>query len=88
MDSHGQLTPFLQVDLSHYHQKQTLPQVWSSNSSIFVLGRVLSCEETDLQGANLGYVMPRSEALDIDTPWDFRLAELTIADLRLSASTV
>jgi CMP-N-acetylneuraminic acid synthetase len=30
-------------------------------------------------GRTFGYVMPQSEAVDVDTPWDFRLAELIIA---------
>jgi CMP-N,N'-diacetyllegionaminic acid synthase len=80
MDPAGQLTPFLQVDLLHYHQKQTLPQVWSSNSSIYVLRRESFLARKEIYGGRtFGYVMPRSEALDIDTPWDFHLAELIIA---------
>lgn len=39
----------------------------------------LACREI-YGGRTFGYVMPRSEAVDIDTPWDFRLAELIIAN--------
>ena len=64
MDPAGQLTPFLQVDLLDYHQKQTLPQVWSSNSSIFVLRRESFLARKEIYGGRtFGYVMPRSEAL-------------------------
>jgi CMP-N,N'-diacetyllegionaminic acid synthase len=81
MDQDGRLTPLMQVDLRRYHQKQTLPQVWVSNSSIYIIRRAffLTCREI-YGGRTYGYTMPRSEALDVDTPWDFHLASLVIAD--------
>jgi CMP-N,N'-diacetyllegionaminic acid synthase len=80
MDPAGLLTPFLQVDLSHYHQKQSLPQLWASNSSIYVLRRESFLARKEIYGGRtFGYVMPDSAALDIDTPWEFHLAELIIA---------
>ena len=81
MDQDGQLTPLMQADLRQYHQKQTLPQVWASNSSIYVLRRVSFLARREIYGGRtFGYVMPRSEALDVDTLWDFHLAKLIIAD--------
>ena len=81
MDAEGQLRPFLPVDLCLHQQKQTSPQVWSSNGSIWVLRRSSFLARGEIYGGRtFGYVMPRSEAVDIDTPWDFRLAELIIAD--------
>jgi CMP-N-acetylneuraminic acid synthetase len=86
MDHDGRLMPFKEVDLHRYHQKQTLPKVWSSNSSIFVVRRVsLFAGQKIESGRTYGYVMPRSESLDIDTPWDFHLASLIMAD-RLTSS--
>jgi CMP-N,N'-diacetyllegionaminic acid synthase len=85
MDDAGLLTPFMQVDLSRYHQKQTLPQVWSSNSSIYVIRRTsVLARRTIYGGRNYGYAMPRPEALDIDTAWDFHLAELIISERKTS----
>ena len=85
MDQDGQLTPFMQVDSHRYHQKQALPQIWSSNSSIYVIRRASFLARRQIYGGRTyGYVVPRSEALDIDTPWDFHLASLIIAN-RLSS---
>jgi CMP-N,N'-diacetyllegionaminic acid synthase len=75
----GQLNPLMQVDLCRYHQKQTLPKVWASNSSIYVLRRDFFLTHRQIYGGrSYGYIMPSSESLDIDTQWDFQLAELII----------
>src|SRR5262245_14415343 len=80
MDEDGQLTPFLQIDSRRYHRKQSAPQVWASNGSIWVLRRSSFLARGDIYGGRtFGYVMPRSEAVDVDTPWDFRLAELILS---------
>jgi CMP-N-acetylneuraminic acid synthetase len=86
MDQDGQVMPLMEVDLRRYHQKQTLPKVWASNSSIFVVRRVFFLAGQKMYGGRTyGYVMPRSESLDIDTPWDYHLASLIMAD-RLTSS--
>jgi CMP-N-acetylneuraminic acid synthetase len=81
MDAEGRLEPFLPVDPALYRQKQAAPQVWSSNGSIWVLRRSSFLARREIYGGRtFGYVMPRSEGIDIDTPWDFRLAELIMLD--------
>ena len=80
MDAEGRLTAFLPIDSNRYQQKQSAPQVWASNGAIWVLRRSSFLDRRDLYGGRtFGYVMPRCRAIDIDTPWDFRLAELIMA---------
>jgi N-acylneuraminate cytidylyltransferase/CMP-N,N'-diacetyllegionaminic acid synthase len=75
MDADGELRPLFQDE-----RKQTSSQVWSSNGSIWVLRRSSFLARGQIYGGRtFGYVMPQSEAVDVDTPWDFRLAELIIA---------
>jgi len=89
MDRDGQLMPLMEVDLRRYHQKQTLPQVWASNSSIYVVQRAFFLAGRNMYGGRTyGYVMPRSESLDIDTPWDFHMANLIMADRSKSLNRV
>jgi CMP-N-acetylneuraminic acid synthetase len=80
MDQDGQLMPLMEADLHRHHQKQTLPKVWSSNSSIYIVRRAFFLAGPKVYGGRTyGYRMSPSESLDIDTPWDFYLAALILA---------
>jgi CMP-N-acetylneuraminic acid synthetase len=80
MDAEGQLSPLLQIDSRRYQRKQDAPAVWASNGSIWVLRRASFLTRGEVYGGRtFGYIMPRSEAVDIDTPWDFRLTELIMS---------
>ena len=79
MDKQGRLAPFLPEDYPVLQRKQGCPQAWISNGSIWILRREYFLKYKELYaGQTHAYVMPTSESLDIDLPWDFKLAELIL----------
>jgi CMP-N,N'-diacetyllegionaminic acid synthase len=90
MDSHpylakqiledGTLADFVASDIS-YLRRQDLPPAYALNGAIY-LNRCESLlrDRTFLPPGTCGYIMPPERSLDIDTPWDFYLAELVLKD--------
>ena len=79
LDADGRIHHIMQIDRHKYHQKQVMPTVYASNSSIFV---VRSCVLRERRGfytdRSYAYLMDASVSIDIDDEWDFRLAELIL----------
>jgi CMP-N,N'-diacetyllegionaminic acid synthase len=72
----GTLQDFINVDLKD-QRRQALPKAYVLNGAIFLV-RVDSLVRTQTfipPGAR-AYIMPPERSLDIDTPWDFHMAEL------------
>lgn len=80
MTKAGTLEEFVMCDLD-YPRRQDLPPVYSINGAVYV-NRCdsLATHEGLIPPGAIGFVMPHERSLDIDTPWDFHLAELLMAD--------
>jgi CMP-N-acetylneuraminic acid synthetase len=72
----GTLRDFVPHQLSSL-RRQDLPKIYALNGAIY-LNRPdsLRRHRTFVPPGSCAYVMPRERSLDIDTPWDFHLAEL------------
>ncbi len=75
----GHLVPF--IPWSGSLVRQLLPKVYTVNGVIHLhhcetLLRTRMMQPTD----SVPYVMPAERSIDIDTPWEFRLAELILRD--------
>lgn len=80
MGDTGRLAPFMRHDLA-YARRQDLPPVWAANGAIYLIqAACLEREGTFTPEGALGYLMPPARSLDVDTPWDLRLAELVLQD--------
>lgn len=76
----GRLVDFLSMERS-YVRRQDLPTAYALNGAIYIARRGVLLERSSFYGDNtLAYVMPPERSLDIDTPWDFHLAELILKD--------
>lgn len=62
--------------------RQTAPKVYELNASIYLFRtEYLMCSEARLHSDNtLVYVMPEERSVDIDTPRDFKVVELLLAE--------
>jgi len=61
-------------------RRQDAEQAYELNGAIYLIRTaVFHVEKTYFPRGVVGYVMPRDRSLDIDTPWDLRLAELILA---------
>jgi len=78
--SDGQLQDFMPPPKPSM-RRQELPEVFALNGAIFLIRpEVLIAKKTWYPEGTYGYVMPPERALDIDTPWDLRLADLVMRD--------
>ena len=51
-----------------------------ANGAVYVASRGFVVKNRSvLTGETVGYVMPEERSLDVDTEWDFRLAELLLS---------
>lgn len=75
----GKLADFLKLDRA-CTRRQDLPAAYALNGAIY-LGRrsVLVERQTWYTDRTYAYVMPAERSLEIDTPWDLRLAELIVS---------
>ena len=74
------LVDFLSKEQS-YVRHQDLPTAYALNGAIYLARRDVLLERGSFFGDNtLAYVMPPERSLDIDTPWEFHLAELILKD--------
>jgi CMP-N,N'-diacetyllegionaminic acid synthase len=80
IDQHGVVRPFISDELNKA-LRQDLPDCYSSNGAIY-LNRCRDLERDQLmvpQGT-LAYIMSIENSIDIDTPWDFRIADLLMRE--------
>jgi len=75
----GRVYPLMEVDDDKYPRRQDLPPVYQLNGAIYVTRRKVLLEEERVLGENtLAYIMPQERSIDIDTPIDFKIAELIL----------
>lgn len=79
MDGNGVLAPW--EGATGAARRQDLEQVYALNGAIYYAECVLVRESGALVGpGTIGYPMPAERSIDIDTPLDWRIAELLLAD--------
>lgn len=77
----GRLLPFLDGNLPT--RRQDLVPAFRPNGALYILTRRhLESGEGFYCGKAIAFVMPPERSLDIDTPWDLRLARLIAENLR------
>ena len=78
IDAQGRLSPFVDTPLSE-SRRQDLPPVYAINGAIYLVKRTVLQERRSWCPAGaLAYVMPAERSLDVDTPWDLKLADLIL----------
>jgi len=74
----GTLEYFVPSNIS-YKYRQSLPTVYEENGAIYLNKRTsLLQDQTFIPPNTIAYVMPQERSLDIDTPWDFHVADLVL----------
>lgn len=64
-----------------YVRRQDIPSVYAVNGAIYLVRRhILDTADTFVTESCYGYVMPRSRSLDVDEPWELRLADLLLRE--------
>jgi CMP-N,N'-diacetyllegionaminic acid synthase len=78
--SGGTLADFVEHNFA-YTRRQDLPPAYCTNGALY-LNRPESLlqDRTFLPNGTYPYIMPPERSLDIDSPWDFSLAELLLSD--------
>jgi CMP-N-acetylneuraminic acid synthetase len=76
----GSVYPLMEIDDEKYPRRQDLPPVYQLNGAIYVTRRKVLMEEERLLGKHtLSYIMPQERSIDIDTPIDFKIAEIILS---------
>ena len=71
------LSPLLDAPL--ITRRQNLPKVYKINGAVYVAKAKWLQKSRSFMGVNtVAYVMPHERSLDIDTPFDFRIAEMLV----------
>ena len=74
----GTLEYFIPSNIG-YKYRQALPKVYEENGAIYLNKRSsLLQDQTFLPTGTIAYVMPQERSLDVDTPWDFYVADLIL----------
>ena len=64
-----------------YTLRQNLPTIYGVNGAVYLVKReVLVEQNTFYTSRTYAYIMPADRSLDIDTAWDFRIADLVLRD--------
>jgi len=80
LDTEGRIKDFRRAPQRGI-QRQNLPPVYGLNGAIYLVKRRPFLQHRTWFGARTyAYVMEQERSLDIDTPWDLRLAELILKD--------
>lgn len=80
MGDDGQVHPFMDLDET-YTRRQDLPPVYARNGAVFLSRPGLLAETHSwYAGETYGYTMPEERSLDLDTPWDLRVADLALRE--------
>lgn len=80
INSAGEVQPFIRDELNSA-QRQSLPDCYTINGAIY-LNRCedLEREQVMVPTGTLAYVMSPETSVDIDTPWDFHIADLLMRE--------
>jgi len=85
VDADGCLQAFMPTDIG-YLRRQVFPQLYYPNGALYwIRTDVFRASQSFFPARTLPYVMPADRSLDIDTPFDFYLAELLLRDRLVKA---
>ncbi len=77
----GALEPFSNETPEHLRRQDATPTAYAYNGAIYLTRRNTLMAQNSFYGKRcLPYVMPQERSVDIDTEFDFRLAELLLPD--------
>lgn len=77
----GTIVDFISTDIV-YQRRQDLPPAYALNGAIYLCQRMTLLQaETFFPEGTIAYVMPRERSLDVDSMWDWYVAELIMKDL-------
>ncbi len=80
IDTEGRLKPYISGP-DNYHRRQDLPEVFSLNGAIYAANTGIFLREKDYYTNNtVPYVMDRISSIDIDSVFDFRIAEMLMEE--------
>ena len=80
LDVDGRMADFISLD-KPTSRRQNLPNAFGLNGAIYLIKpEVLAAQKTWYPPSTFAYVMPTERALDVDTPWDVRLADMVLRD--------
>lgn len=78
--SDGTIGDFIQTE-TRYTRRQDLPPAYALNGAIYLnTPKSLLDSGSFTPEGTVGYLMPQDRSLDIDTEWDFHLAELLLSN--------
>lgn len=76
----GTMDDFMTIDVDSL-RRQDLPLAYVLNGAIYLNRREsILKDRTFLPNGTFAYIMPPDRSLDIDTPWDFYIADLILRD--------
>mgnify|MGYP000969617596 CR=1 FL=1 len=79
MEANGKLLPLDETPLKL--RRQDAQQIYQLNGSIYLIKtETFVKDKTFLPAKTFGYIMPEEKSIDIDTPWNFHMAELIMRD--------
>lgn len=79
MEADGKLLPLDETPLKL--RRQDAQQIYQLNGSIYLIKtETFVKDKTFLPAKTFGYIMPEEKSIDIDTPWNFHMAELIMRD--------
>ena len=79
MDEWNHLKPLLQVSKAESYQRQKLPKVYQLNGAVYVVEVDFVRRQREFIGRKtFGYTMPQERSHDIDSIYDFEVAEIMI----------
>ena len=83
-DSNERLLPFCEeIELAKFPTRQSLEKVYALNGAIYCVERSWFMETGKLIGQeSLGYEMPLSRSIDIDSPEDWKFAQMSLSSLQ------
>jgi len=79
LDPEQYLQPF--VAAKHVTRRQDLPPIYAANGALYFARREwLQSRRTFIAADTVGYVMPAERSVDLDSPLDWKLAELLLKE--------
>lgn len=78
MTAEGRLTPFV-ADADRSGRRQDFPAAYGLNGAIFLITPQALRQGSFCPSDTAAYVMPAERSIDIDSPWDLRVAELALS---------
>lgn len=79
ISQNGVLLPFLELKTAT--RRQELPALYTPNGSIYLARREWILEQRSFYSdQTYAYIMPSERSIDIDEPWDLKLADLVLSN--------